>query len=60
MADNQMEKMIIENVMKELAKRGMVGATAAPAQASGNSAPAVSEGAPLEVPDISGCWIPNP
>lgn len=61
MADNQMEKLIIENVMKELAKRGMVsGTAAAPAQASSTTAPAVNAGAPLEVPDITGCWIPNP
>lgn len=65
-ADNQMEKLIVENVMKELAKRGLFGGEAEQvckdvikeAGASAN-APYGHE-APIEVPDISGVWIPNP
>jgi len=63
MADNQMEKLIIENVMKELAKRGMVaGSATAPAAAAQApaSATVAASGAPLEMPEITGCWIPNP
>lgn len=63
-ADNQMEKLIIENVMKELAKRGMLGKEAEQARAEVVKAVGASSGAcsdaPIEVPDISGVWVPNP
>ncbi|MDD4754154.1 MAG: ethanolamine ammonia-lyase subunit EutC [Desulfitobacteriaceae bacterium] len=67
-ADNQMEKLIIENVMKELAKRGMLGggeAKQTPEKVkteSGDCQVTVSGKGeePICVPDISGCWVPDP
>lgn len=69
-ADNQMEKLIIDNVMKELAKRGMLGGEveaackeAVQSVTTGSQAAVSSpytEEAPIEVPDISGVWVPNP
>ncbi|MGI6686271.1 MAG: ethanolamine ammonia-lyase subunit EutC [Bacillota bacterium] len=63
-ADSQMEKLIIENVMKELAKRGLFSQEAEKAcqevvKATGIVAEPCHE-APIEVPDISGVWVPNP
>jgi ethanolamine ammonia-lyase small subunit len=68
--DNQIEKLIIENVMNELAKRGMLGGdveaackevvkTAATGAAT-TTCSTLSAEAPIEVPDISGVWVPNP
>lgn len=67
-ANNQMEKMIIENVMKELAKRGLLGGTDAPqvpentpAKAScSTGADSCGDDDAITVPDISGCWVPDP
>lgn len=67
-ADNQMEKMIIENVVKELAKRGLLGGETAPVPAA-NKAPQAPTGGvtayageeePITVPDIDGVWVPDP
>ncbi|WP_028308426.1 ethanolamine ammonia-lyase subunit EutC [Desulfitibacter alkalitolerans] len=64
--DDQMEKLIIENVMKELAKRGLFGSEAekvcheAVKAAGASGASVCCQEAPIEVPDISGVWVPNP
>lgn len=65
--ENQVEKMIIENVVKELAKRGLIGAGEAAQPSTPEAKPQVICGAgscddsePLEIPDISGVWVPNP
>jgi len=60
-----MEKLIIENVMKELAKRGLFGGEAEQVckevvKAAGESGGVCCADAPIEVPDISGVWVPNP
>lgn len=65
-ADSQMEKLIVENVMKELAKRGLFGGEAEQVckdvvkAAEASSGAACCNEAPIEVPDISGVWVPNP
>ncbi|HHT63614.1 MAG: ethanolamine ammonia-lyase subunit EutC [Bacillota bacterium] len=65
-ADNQMEKLIIENVMKELAKRGLFGGEAEEVckevvkKAGDFATAACCNEAPIEVPDISGVWVPDP
>jgi len=65
-ADSQMEKLIVENVMKELTKRGLFGGEAEQVfkdvvkKAEASSGLASSNEAPIEVPDISGVWVPNP
>jgi len=66
--DNQMEKLIVESVMKELAKRGLVGNEAAQAceEAVKSTATSCSAGGacgnqePIEVPNIDGVWVPDP
>lgn len=66
--ENQMEKMIIENVVKELAKRGIIGNGAAVQPSSPVVKPQVDCGpagcddgsAPLEIPGIDGVWVPDP
>lgn len=68
-ADSQMEQLIIENVMKELAKRGLV-SNSGPEKRSAAEKPAGSPpmaephpkgGAePLTIPDIDAVWVPNP
>ncbi|MEL7566057.1 MAG: ethanolamine ammonia-lyase subunit EutC [Dehalobacterium sp.] len=61
-ADNQMEKLIVENVMKELAKRGLFGGEAENIckDIVKEAGAACCTDAPIEVPDISGVWVPNP
>lgn len=69
----EMEQMIIENVVKELAKRGLLGKEQSQPEAQAcalekktllESKPAGQgvgdDQAALEVPDISGVWVPNP
>lgn len=70
--ENQMEKLIIENVVKELAKMGLVGGGNAAQSAAGGqekSGPAfpareaaccAGSDEPLTLPDINGIWVPNP
>jgi len=68
MADTQIEKMIIENVMKELAKKGLLGGN--PVQKESQPAAGVEKAdwqnySPCDeeiitVPDISEIWVPDP
>lgn len=67
--ENQMEKMIIENVVKELAKRGLLekGEMAQPSTTDKKPlAPEPSPtgyadiGEPIKVPEIDGVWVPYP
>lgn len=58
--DKQMEKLIVESVIKELAKRGMFGESeAAPAGETARSAPACSD-EEVTLADISEVWVPEP
>ena len=68
-AESQMEQLIVENVMKELAKRGLMGngspnQVEMPEKGTGSQSRTESyqengEGA-LTIPDITGIWVPNP
>lgn len=67
-AENQMEKLIIENVVKELARRGLMGNGEELQQSVPDKAPQPQEsrgpagnpGEPLELPDIDEVWVPDP
>lgn len=70
-AESQMEKLIIENVVKELAKMGLLGSgdtaeSPAPDKAPKPDCQAKGEACcsgsdePLTVPDIDGIWVPDP
>lgn len=65
----EMEQLIIENVVKELAKRGLLGNAESTEPTIQKKRLEVNTGAdvndnsgqePIEVPDISGVWVPNP
>lgn len=65
--ENQVEKMIIENVVKELAKRGLIGdgetiqPSAPVAKPPVDCGPAGCDDAePLQIPEIDGVWVPDP
>lgn len=55
-AENQMEKMIIENVVKELAKRGLLGSDAGPPAAVADRTPVIAAD---RTPATPGCGTPG-
>lgn len=67
--DNQMEKMIVDNVMKELSKRGLLGngnshttseREEVPGKPGGEKRTGVPEGNAINVPEIDGVWVEDP
>ncbi|WP_227763245.1 ethanolamine ammonia-lyase subunit EutC [Zhaonella formicivorans] len=68
-AENQMEKLIVESVMKELARRGLLGGSPAEGESGAKSVPVGSEPTvvcsacsdeEITLPDISEVWVPQP
>ena len=62
-ADNQMEKLIIENVMKELQREDVGSEPRKYVEVVKKRETLLLQccnEAPIEVPDISGVWVPDP